>query len=109
MMHTAYDSAHFFGGILLFLGSIGTAAYAVFVLIALALSAFRSLRALRTSFWLSGIISLPFLLASLIMLPYMAKILDNDSIQGLFLFVNATLLLFVWVGPTVQYRLARNT
>lgn len=109
MMHTAYDSAHFFGGMILFFGLIGVAVYSVLIFIALVFSAFRSVNPLRTSFWFSAIVSLPFLVALIFMLPYLSQILDSgdDSIQVM-LIVHAVLLVFVWAGPIVQYRRARR-
>lgn len=107
-MHTEYDSAAFFSGMFMFFGAFGAAVYSVLVLIALVLFTFRSRRALYTSFWLSAIVSLPFLLGLMIMLPYISRILGDDPSKGLFLLINAVLLIFVFAGPTVQYQLVRR-
>jgi hypothetical protein len=108
MFHTERDSAVFLAEMLLLLGTSIAAVYAVAVLIALVLKAFRSPMALYTSFVLSAIASIPFLWALKLQWPYLPREWDINPTAGVLSLLDAVLLCFVWVLPSVQYRFVRR-
>lgn len=108
MIHTQHDAVVFTYLMLLFLGTLVAGVYAVAVLIALFLKAFRSRRALYASFVLSAIASIPFLWALILQWPYLPGEWDMNPDAGVVSLLDAVLLCFVWVAPPVQYRFVRR-
>lgn len=108
MFHTERDSAVLMAEMLLALGVLVAAVYAVPVLIALVLKAFRSPAALYSSFLLSAIASIPFLWALILQWPYLPKEWDINPGAGVLSLLDGVLLSFVWAAPAVQYRLVRR-
>lgn len=120
MFHTEHDVAQFSANILLLLGTLGAAVYAVALLLALGLKTFRSRRAMYTSFALSAIVSVPLLLQCLIMFrggewlgpDLLPDPMDDWPIlkwvrpQLLWMLPEALLLCFVWAAPVLQYRIS---
>ena len=108
MFHTERDSAVFMAEMLLGLGILVSAVYALAILIALVLKAFRSPATLYTSFLLSTIASIPLLFALILQWPYLPREWDINPGAGLLSLLDGVLLSFVWAAPAVQYRFVRR-
>ncbi len=109
MFHTERDRATFLGEILLLLAAATAVVLVIAVTIALFCKAFRSRRALYTSFVFSSIASIPALLAVVLQWPYLPDEWDKNPTAGILLVVDVMLLVFLWATPVVQYRLHRGS
>lgn len=93
---------------LLALGILVAAVYAVAVSIAFALKAFRSPAALYASFLLSALASIPLPWALILQWPYLPQEWDTNPSAGVLSLLEGVLLSFVWAVPAVQYRFVRR-
>ena len=110
-----HPDASFWNGLLLFLAAISTVVYGVGVMIALFFGIFRRRAALLTSYGLSAIVSVPFVLYCVLIFssgssPEFDEMWLPDPIDDWPIFrllrlsiVVMLLLCFVWVTPAIQY------
>ncbi|MGC1275595.1 MAG: hypothetical protein WBC44_17950 [Planctomycetaceae bacterium] len=108
MMHTESDSAQFEAMLLLLLGTSIGAVYALLVALALAGKKFRWPTVLYTSYVLSAIASIPWVLAQIRLWPYLTELRYSGSSIDLISLPNAVLLCFAVMAPTVQYWFLRR-
>lgn len=89
--------------LLLLLGATVTVVYALFIATALIRNTFSSLRALSISFFLSAVATIPFVGAMALRWPYRTELKSLETTPHILTLVNAIVLVFVWVAPSIQW------
>ena len=108
MFHTERDAAVFMAEMLLLLGTLTTAIYAVAIVIALRRKTFRSLRGVCISLVISAVASIPVLCALALQWPYLPGLWGNSPSAGLLSLIETATLSFLWLAPTFQWWFSRR-